>query len=306
MPSPIPLSRRVRLILSLLVLIHVAAVFAPPMAFQSRGPRGLSPSVSKLLAPLAAYGQFLYLDRGYAFFAPDPGPSHLMRVAIGGVSEDSVPAASGHSDPGADNILWYPDLNAQWPRLLYHRHFMLAEFLNDSYQPKLPAGVAQLVGPELPMEELRVWRSRRERYEMIIDSMTHRLKTEFGERPIQIDRAEHLLPDFVAYADDPLPLNDPSTYIVLEDISIGMDALFDLGPEALPPSTPLPTSSPLSPLAREPVPAPSGIPAAFGADAPSGIPAPIGVFAPSRIFAPSGIPIDDERDRPAAAGEVSR
>src|SRR5690606_16837388 len=122
--------------------------------------------------------------------------------------------------------------------------------------------------------------------------------TEFGERPIRIDRAEHLLPDFVAYADDPLPLNDPSTYIVLEDIPISMDALFDLGPEALPPSPPLPTSSPRSPFASEPVPAPSGIPAAPGTDAPSGVPAPIGVFAPSRILAPSGVSIGGERDAP--------
>ncbi len=241
MPSPPPLSRRLRVILSVLILVHLAAVFAPPMAFQSRGPRGLSPSVSNLLAPLAAYGQFLYLDRGYAFFAPDPGPSHLLRVEVGGADAGGA-AASSSAAADADEIHWYPDLNEQWPRLSYHRHFMLAEFLNDSYQPQLPADAAQLVGPELPLGELQVWRLGRRRYDMILASMTRHLQTEFGDRSIKIDRVEHLLPDFVAYASSPVPLDDPAAYVVLEDIPISMEALLDVQPETLPPVSPLRTA----------------------------------------------------------------
>ncbi len=227
-----------RVILSLLILAHLSAVFAPPMAFQSRGPRGLSPSVSKLLTPLAAYGQTLYLDRGYAFFAPDPGPPHLMRVEIAGATKNT-----------ASDIRWYPHLNDQRPRLLYHRHFMLAEFLNDSYQPKLPTEAAKLVGPELPLEELQVWRSGRQRYEMIVESMNQHLAAKFPDRDVKLDRVEHLLPDFVVYAANPMPLNDPPTYVVLEDIPITMETLLGARPTALP-----------EPARRETVPAPSGEP----------------------------------------------
>ncbi len=279
MPSPPPLSRRLRVILSLLVLIHLAAVFAPPMAFQSRGPRGLSPSISKLLAPLAAYGQFLYLDRGYAFFAPDPGPSHLMRVEIGTVDADANgKSATNPTDKEEDEIHWYPNLNDQWPRLLYHRHFMLTEFLNDSYQPKLPADAARLVGPELPLDELKVWRLGRERYEMILGSMTHHLETKFGERAIQIDRVEHLLPDFVAYAANPVPLNDPAAYVVIEDIPISMDALLDVRPETLPPASPIGIDS------SELAPSPDD--------------------APYQTLKP--VPLPDDRDSRIPSGEPSR
>ncbi|TWT74068.1 hypothetical protein CA85_09540 [Allorhodopirellula solitaria] len=246
--------------------MHLAAVFTPPMAFQSRGPRGLSPSVSKLLAPLAAYGQFLYLDRGYAFFAPDPGPSHLMRAVVGGDDDGDGDGDSnqtsrsdlGAGEGGADDVdvHWYPDLNEQWPRLLYHRHFMLAEFLNDSYHPKLPANAAQWVGPDLPLEELKAWRLGRERYDSILGSMTDHLRAQFGERSVRIDRVEHGLPDFVVYASDPTPLDDPSTYIVIEDISIPLESLLDVRPESLPPGPPPGLGSDLSVPAVQPLDAP--------------------------------------------------
>jgi len=209
----------------------------PPMAFQSRGPRGLSPSVAAMLRPFSGYAQFLYLDRGYAFFAPNPGPSHLLRVEI--EAENQTP-----------EVRIYPDLEQQWPRLLYHRHFMLAEFLNDAYQPKLPVEAASLVGPELSIEELQAWRLGRQRYEKITDSMKNRLKSEFGNREIKIDRLEHLLPDFVAYAADPTPLNDPATYLVIEDIPITLETLLGGQLQALP-----------GPGERESVPVPTGEPA---------------------------------------------
>lgn len=217
------------------------------MAFQSRGPRGLSPSVSLLLQPLASYGQFLYLDRGYAFFAPDPGPSHLLRVELKAKQDGNDSAAKIEERTTSTEIRTYPDLNQQWPRLLYHRHFMLAEFLNDSYQPKLPAEAASLVGPELTIEELQAWRKGRQRYERIADSMRNHLRSEFENHDIQLDRLEHLLPDFVTYAVEPSPLNDPPTYVLLEDIPITLETLLGAPPQSLP-----------EPGAREAVPVPSG------------------------------------------------
>lgn len=284
MASPVLLSRRLRVIFSLLIIIHLAAVFAPPMAFQSRGPRGISPSVSKLLRPFAAYGQFFYLDRGYAFFAPDPGPSHLMRAKIGRVGDPvaETPANEINAVLPSEDTRLYPNLNEQWPRLLYHRHFMLAEFLNDSYQPQLPADAARLVGPELPLAELKAWRLGRERYDTILGSMTNHLEKKFDDRTVTIDRVEHLLPDFVIYATDPLPLSDPSTYIVIEDFRISMEALLDVGAEPLPPASP----AELGPRER--------------------VLTPAAEFAVPRDYTPPVKPFTGRLDAPLTTGDASR
>lgn len=239
--------------LSVLVLAHLTAVVAPPLAFQSRGPRGLSPSVSMLLSPLAAYGQFLYLDRGYAFFAPDPGPSHLMRVELAPGGEAPPEEVTPETVARDRQVRLYPSLEDQWPRLLYHRHFMLAEFLNDAYQPALPAETARLVGEELPIEELQAWRTGRERYERIANSMRDHLRHQYGKTEIRIDRLEHMIPDFVPYAENPTPLNDPPTYVLLEDIPITLETLLGVMPQDLP-----------QPEPSESVPAPSGEPIPSG------------------------------------------
>lgn len=262
----------------MLILAHLTAVFAPPMAFQARGPRGLSPSVASLLSPVSSYSQFLYMDRGYAFFAPDPGPSHLMEVEIltpepegepasdSESTSDSEPTSRSNSNPPNRTTERFPSLEKQWPRLLYHRHFMLAEFLNDAYQPALPIEAAQFVGPDLPAEELRDWRRGRQRYEAIVGSMIRHASQRTGGDPankmVQVKRIEHLIPDFVGFTTRAMPLNDPDSYLTFEDIPITLETLLGRRPESLPqPGFAEPDftdPSLVDPVATEPVPAPSG------------------------------------------------
>jgi hypothetical protein len=64
------------------------------------------------------------LDNGYRFFAPDPGPSHLLRYEL--VRDEKV-VASGI----------FPDRQAHFPRLLYHRYFMIAETMASQLPPPL-------------------------------------------------------------------------------------------------------------------------------------------------------------------------
>jgi hypothetical protein len=59
------------------------------------------------------YLNLLYLNHGYSFFAPEPGPSYVM--------EFEVERKNGEKVTGR-----LPDLAEHWPRLLYHRYFMLA------------------------------------------------------------------------------------------------------------------------------------------------------------------------------------
>ncbi|NIO41435.1 MAG: hypothetical protein GTO41_15415, partial [Burkholderiales bacterium] len=56
----------------------------------------------------------MFLDHGYRFFAPEPGPGHLVRYEV--TTSDGAGAAGQ-----------FPDRDRIWPRLLYHRWFMLSE-----------------------------------------------------------------------------------------------------------------------------------------------------------------------------------
>lgn len=222
-------SKRFRLALSLLICLHLLAVFLPPLSFQTRGPLGQSPSVSSALRPLEGYGEFLYINRGYAFFAPDPGPSHLIQAAI----TDSQ---------GNRTEVMIPDRKVHWPRLLYHRHFMLTEFLYEIYEPALsPAAVAAL-----EPQEAELWRQSRSRYEHFRQSLVQHLEFANPNSEVAIRRIEHLIPDLVEFQRQPVNLTDPESYRVLLDQPIDfaqppMPGEVEQLPEAtpvLPPSEP--------------------------------------------------------------------
>jgi len=70
------------------------------------------------------------LANGYRFFAPEPGPSHLVRYEV------TLP--DGSQEQGL-----FPDRRQHKPRLLYHRYFMLSEFINTLENPNVPNERAQ-------------------------------------------------------------------------------------------------------------------------------------------------------------------
>ena len=203
----IPITKRVRLLFSILIIGHLLALILPPLSVQTRGPVGQSPSVSTVLAGVEPYSQLLYIDRGYAFFAPDPGPSHLIQVAI--------------TNPDGQRIeRRYPDLDQQWPRLLYHRHFMLSEFLQEIYHPPGPPEELQKANPQ----EARYWSLSRSRYERIRQSMIDHLRHEYPGDDVAIARIEHLLPNLLDYQQEPVELTDERLYRVLLDQPIREEA----------------------------------------------------------------------------------
>src|SRR5688500_1322829 len=81
--SPRPLFK---LLVSAWLIWHVTAVFVAPFAFASNA----GPLTSPLASPFAdalyevfrPYLGALYLDHGYFFFAPNPGPSHLVDYKV--------------------------------------------------------------------------------------------------------------------------------------------------------------------------------------------------------------------------------
>lgn len=219
-------STRAKWIVSAIVILQLLAVIAEPFRFFSHSPaRGPSQAAQPARIALGPYVEFAYLNHGYFFFAPEPGPSHLMQCSL------ILPE-------GKTATLRYPDKNAQWPRLLYHRHFMLSEFLNQLHVPPVdPVAIKQA-----PPVEANNWTTGRQRYEMVRDSMQAHLKARYSADSVTIERLRHILPGDVEVLQQKLPLNDPRFYIVLPDSLAAGEPM----------SAPL---SPMSPIARPPKPA---------------------------------------------------
>ncbi|HEX4147827.1 MAG TPA: hypothetical protein VHY20_02525 [Pirellulales bacterium] len=182
LPSPAPAWRRpARIAVSLLLAWHLFAVLLGPLSV----PEAMIPSA--LEAYVRPYQQAVYINHGYKFFAPDPGPSHLIRY--------DVELSDGTHRRGE-----FPDRNEHWPRLLYHRHFMLSEFMGNAPPP--PNG-----DPRLPWDQQPLLPWQRE----YAQSYAQHLLREHGGRQVRLELVEHGIaaPEQVLAG---VRLNDPASY----------------------------------------------------------------------------------------------
>ena len=115
--QPWPLAGR--LVASLLIVLYLAAVILPPLA----GPPPASELAIEALQPFRPLIGALGLSHGYRFFAPNPGPGHSIRWQITD-ADWQMTDADGKQLTGL-----IPDASTDWPRLLYHRRFMIPEKL---------------------------------------------------------------------------------------------------------------------------------------------------------------------------------
>lgn len=204
-----------RNLVSAVVAVHVAAVFLAPLNFSCGG--GSSPLVGPIHSLFKPYIDAMYLDHGYYFFAPDPGPSHLVNYKL--EFEDGRRAQEGT----------FPDLKLQQPRLLYHRYFMLAETLTEAYTPPEPPikgtapfdmkdfSIAQKKKIEDLLEKehaalLVLWKHRRDRYERLQSAIKEHLCQRYGAKSAEITRVEHvqLAPEIAKILD--MKLDMPLSY----------------------------------------------------------------------------------------------
>jgi hypothetical protein len=101
------------------VLLHFTAIIA---AAASTGPApGYALAVWGLFHP---YLEFLFLNHGFNFYAPEPSSSMLM--------EFEAVRADGSTVTGQ-----IPD-RALWPRLLYQRHLLLTEHISIAPDDRRP------------------------------------------------------------------------------------------------------------------------------------------------------------------------
>jgi len=185
-----------RWLVSLLVVLHLTAVFSAPwnlsigdglppgyeLPTDATGRQQLPPPESVVWQrPVVArslhgffhhYLNLLYLNHGYEFFAPDPAGTHVIDYQVtqsdGAVVEGRLPSH-----------------DQQWPRLLYHRHMMLAE-------------QTAILGPGAPL-----------------NYADHLATLHNGKSRLQL-KMHHLLPPHRVA--DETPLDAPSTYQLLGEI----------------------------------------------------------------------------------------
>jgi hypothetical protein len=216
-PIAQPLAPWLKLVLSALLLFHVIALFWGPFAFACGG----SPFADGVQARLRPYTDALYLNHGYFFFAPNPGPSHLVQYKI--ELTDGRPPITGR----------FPNLAMQRPRLLYHRHFMLSEALHNRFAPpdpppeptppSLTASPADKARHRREREyyarDLAIWEHQRRQYEAMRRSFEDHLKHEYGGTQVTLTRIEHrpATPDEVRYLGR--KINAPETYATLSETS---------------------------------------------------------------------------------------
>jgi hypothetical protein len=173
----------VRLLISLLVAWHLLAVFMAPLSVSvEMAPKSDNePPMTTVLAqhsPMQWYLDALYLNHGYHFFAPDPPEGHLIHFQVlderGGIVKEGQ----------------FPSKAEQWPRLRYHRYFMLAD------QCSIPLAT-EADSKRWEQEFLRAY--------------ARELLREYGGLSARVQRITH----FPLYRQDALknmPLDDPHTY----------------------------------------------------------------------------------------------
>jgi len=217
--SPAPILPPVfKAILSVLLVLHLTAVFIAPFAFACRVGPASSPLADGLMSGFRPYIDALFLNHGYFFFAPDPGPTHLVRYRL-------------EFDDGRESIIGtFPNLAEHRPRLLYHRHFMLAEAINNAYvpsqsPPEPSPPLASATNEQRQQyeqakrdfaEQFAFWRHRRAQYEAFRDSLAAHLKSAHQADRVTLTRVEHrnLWPNEMVQGKS---LRDADTYRDLPD-----------------------------------------------------------------------------------------
>lgn len=140
-------------LLNLWLLYHLAGIVIAPWSVPPSS-RFVQSCWRWVVQP---YVQILFLNHGYHYFAPDPGNSTLVGYVL------EMP--DGRQVTGR-----IPNRGIR-PRLLYHRHFMLTEFLaaSDTYPPAVKQELLRSMARELCREHGAV--------RVTLSKVTHRLPT---------------------------------------------------------------------------------------------------------------------------------
>ena len=189
-----------RRVASVFLIAHLLAVFSGPW----HAPPPASLLSEKANALFAPYQAMAFLDHGYRFFAPDPGPSHLVRYEI-------------RRGDGTQLQGQLPDVGTNRPRLLYHRFFMITETIYNIWSRlEIPPPEVKLTDEQRRLLDATNAPTR-SLLNQVARGIAQQLMRQTGGTSIRLSLIEHLipLPDDVAAG---RPLNDPELYRVLADL----------------------------------------------------------------------------------------
>ncbi|MCA9166323.1 MAG: hypothetical protein KDB23_01585 [Planctomycetales bacterium] len=189
-----------RKLVSALLLWHLLAVLSAP--WHAPPPASyLSEQVNKIFAP---YQAATFLDHGYRFFAPDPGPSHLVRYEL---TRDDGTLVQGQ----------LPDPAANRPRLLYHRFFMITETMYNIWMRiEEPPAEAQLTAAQRQaIDESNA--ATRDLLHQVADGIAQQIMRYETTSRVRLQLVEHLIP-LPEQVRAGRPLDDPELYRVLADL----------------------------------------------------------------------------------------
>jgi hypothetical protein len=213
--GPFTLGRWWRRGISALLVVHLLLVIAVPLTMMRPRSR-LADAVVSWTRPWIEMTQ---LSHGYGFFAPEVGPSHLVEYQL-----EFDPTEGKIREPMLDQ---FPDMSSQWPRLRYHRHFMLSEKLASYFQPqpyppqrpsddvlRTPAGAETWrLDQEAYQADLQQWRQQRQIFDLLVKSYAQHLLAENDASVVRMHLKVHLIPSPEAVIEG-RRLKDPEFYDV--------------------------------------------------------------------------------------------
>ena len=194
--------------------VHMLGVLAEPLRFFSRSEVAVAPDFELLADTMHTYSQWLYLDHGYFFFAPNPGPGRLIQCSVQPERKTDDLQASPDLQIPVDEaaISTLPDKQNQRPRLLYHRYLMLAEFYNSRFAPSQISAESRK-DPEFAAR----WAQDLDMYKRLQASMMKSLQYKRGASNMTLGRLERSLPTPYMVLHEKVPLNDPRLLDVLPE-----------------------------------------------------------------------------------------
>jgi len=202
-----PWSPSYRMVVSGLLVLHIGALFVGPCA----SPPPSSEWARKAEGIYEPYLRATFLkDHGYRFFAPNPGPSHLVRYEL-------FDGAGELTTEGK-----FPDLQHHWPRLYYHRHFMISESLFNIANP-----VANPPDADAPPDVQAGYEAAKSQRDAYLNAISEDLiRMHPGATKVRLYMVEHAipLPEDVAKG---RPLGDPDLY---REVPLGEFAIEEASP----------------------------------------------------------------------------
>ncbi|MEO2009896.1 MAG: hypothetical protein ABGX22_14565 [Pirellulaceae bacterium] len=176
------------------LVFHLLAVVVPPLQLATTSsPVMRSPFMDQVGWVFQPYDDALFLNHGYAFFAPNPGSNFLLYAVL------------EFTDGRQPIIVRLPDTDQRFPRLMYHRYFMLSEHFNGAYP-----GYEEPV--DAPAELVVGWKRSRQIFKQREASMIRHLTEKYGASRVTLERWEHRPPSTIEMFQGRIPIDAPELY----------------------------------------------------------------------------------------------